>query len=134
MSGSFKSRSIRSAARSLSQSMASRPDAAVAVVKPSRRSDFSTSRSRPRSSSTINTVAGGAASDITTRSDIALDLGHLDQGDEQAQLFDRFGEFVVVHRFDQVIVATECMAPLHFRSALFPYPPLFRSAPGYGQT
>src|SRR5437899_12793258 len=104
MSGSLRSRSIKSAVFSRSQATASLPELAVAVSKPSLLSAFSTRRSNPASSSTIKMWAAVMVSGISRSTRLpAVDLGHLHKADEQAEILDGFREPLVVHRLHDVV-------------------------------
>src|SRR4030095_2538249 len=114
MSWSLRSRSMSSAVFLVSQEIASLPELAVVVAKPSRCNDFSTRRNSPASSSTTRMGAGASASGIggLTRGS-AAEFRHLNQTDEQAELCDGLGKLIIAHGLDDVVVATQLVAACH---------------------
>src|SRR5436190_13487580 len=115
MSWSLRSRSMRSAVSLVSQEIASWPELAVAVAKPSRVKDFSTRRKSPASSSTTKMRAGTSASGISGLTwSPAAEFRDLDQADEQTELRDGLGESIVTHGLDDVVIATQFVAARHF--------------------
>src|ERR1041385_5186657 len=108
MSGSLRSSSIRSAEFWLCQAIASWPEWAVAVTKPSRFSAFWMRLSKPASSSTMRMRAGLLVPGVSILGGDAFgNLGDLHDTHEEADVLYRFGKFVVVYRLHDVVVAAQ---------------------------